>query len=363
MKKVISIIAVSLILVLVTVTLITPAFAASKGIKGKATQITTNPRYDRNPSFLRANDGTYWLFYAGGQDSRNIRDLDGYNPDLDYYDVYYKTANSIPGLEKAVENQIPLKPPDNAQRDIATIQATDGTIWVFVSTGLGPGSDRGIYYYTYDRVWHGPSIVPDTDCAAHISVLEKKGEIWVFFDIGYTLYARSYDETAVEWSTPIKVADSATVAKAIVDETKFYVVWTTASGDGIYLSTSANGIDWSSISTPIAAWPGEGTTNWDPALIKDKDIFRLFWAPDAGIEGQFIATSTSADPTDPTSWSPPIQLTTASYGTNNWWDFWPQPYDKGAQYLLYTSERNSSGTGRVDGNIWMAHLTVPLTKW
>jgi len=364
MKKVISIIAASLILVLVTVTLVTPALAGSKGIQDKAIQITTNPRYDRNPSFLRANDGTYWLFWARGQDSRGIRN--GYNPDLDYYDVYYKTAKSIPGLEKAKENLIPLQPPPpfNAQRDIAAVQASDGTIWVFVSTGLGPGEDRYVHYYTYDGSWHGPVDVPYTDYAAHISAVEDGGKIWVFFDYEYKLWVVSYDEADEEWSSrsPVTSADS-TIAKAILDNGNFYVVWTTSSGAGIYLSTSTNGIDWSSTPTPIAAWPSAGTSNWDPVLIKDKDLFRLFWAPDAGTEGQFIATSTSADPTDPASWSAPVQLTTASYGSdNNWWDFWPQPYDKGAQYLLYTSERNSSGTARADGNIWMAHLTVPSLR-
>ena len=370
MKKALSIIAVLLVLVLVIVTLVTPALAASKGIQDKAIQLTTNLRYDRNPSFLRANDGTYWLFWARGQDSRNIRGFNGYDPDLDYYDVYYKTANSMPGLERAAEHQIPLKAPDNAQRDIAAVQAANGTIWVFVSTGLGPGSERSVYYYTYDGTWHGPTAVPATDYAAHISALQYQGKIWVFFDIGYTLKVTSYDETTSQWtSTPNLIANNATIAKAIVDKGKFYVVWTYVDGvniwgSGIYLSSSPDGLTWSSTANPIAAWPATGATNWDPVLTQDKGVFRLFWAPDSGIPGygQFIATSTSTKPIDPASWSVPVQVTTANYDGNNWWDFWPQVYDKGAEYLLYTSERNSSGTGMTDGNIWMVHLTVPLLR-
>jgi hypothetical protein len=370
MKKMISTFIVSLILVLVSIALVTPGLAAGIGIQDKAIQLTTNPSYDRNPSFLRANDGTYWLFWARGQDSRNIRDFEEYNPDLDYYDVYYKTARSIPGLEKAKENLIPSQPlpPFNAQKDIAAIQATDGTIWVFVSTGLGPGEERSIYYYTYDGNWHGPTAVPATDYAAHISVLTYHEKIWVFFDIGYTLMVTSYDQTTGAWSTtPNSVANNATIAKAIVDKGKFYVVWTYVDGvniwgSGIYLSSSPDGTDWSSAPILIATWSSTGATNWDPVLIKDKNQFRLFWAPDAGTEGQFIATSTSTNPTDSASWSAPVQVTTANYGGNNWWDFWPQVYDKGAQYLFYTSERSSSGTARADGNIWMSQLTVSLTK-
>lgn len=347
--------------------LATSALASSEKFASKAFQITTDPRYDRNPSLLRADDGTYWLFWAGGRDDRNIRDYEGYNPDLDYYDIYYKTSKSIPGLEKATETLIPLTPPDNAQRDIAALQTDDGTIWVFTSTGLGEGTQREIYYYTYNGTWNGPTMVPATVLAAHISALEYQGKIWLFFDIGYTLWVTSYDEATTQWSSPTLIANNATIAKAIVDKGKFYIVWTYVDGvniwgSGIYLSTSLDGASWSSTDESIANWPSATATNWDPVLTKEGRAFRLFWAPDAGAEGQFIATTTSTNPTYITSWSTPVQVTTASYDGNNWWDFWPQVYDKGAEYLLYTSERNSSGTARADGNIWMVHLTVPSLR-
>jgi hypothetical protein len=111
---------------------------------GKNVRITTDPRYDRDPSLFRAADNTYWLFFARGRDDGGIRDLNGYNPDLEYYDIYFRTAKSIPGLEKASESAIPLTPPDNAQRDVSALQTRDGTIWIFTSTGLGPGADRSV---------------------------------------------------------------------------------------------------------------------------------------------------------------------------------------------------------------------------
>lgn len=315
--------------------------------------ITTDPKYDRNPSFFRAKDGTYWLFYTRGRDNRGIRDFQGYNPDLDYYDIYYRTSKSIAGIQKATDSIIRLTYPDNAQRDVAALQASDGTIWLFTSTGLGPGAERSVYYYTNHGTWSGPVAVPNTDYAAHVNALEYNGKIWVFFDIGYVLKVTNYN--GITWSTPTDIHNDATIAKAIVEDGTFYVVWTTSGGSGIYLSTSTSGSSWNTYG-PVASW--SGATNWDPVLIKDKNAFLLFWAPDMGSEGQFIATSASTNPTDPSSWSTPLRLTTASYNGNNWWDFWPQPYKKGdSLYLFYTSERSSDGTDRTDGNIWMLKLT------
>jgi len=146
-------------------------------------------------------------FLCSGRDPRQIRDYNGYTPDLDYYDIYYKTAASIPGLETAAETAIPLTPPDNAQRDISALQTKDGMIRVFTSTGLGEGTQRFIYHYSYDGSWHGPAAVPGTDYAAHISVLETGGKIWVFFDIGYSVYWVTYDEATLEWSSPNLIAN------------------------------------------------------------------------------------------------------------------------------------------------------------
>ncbi len=362
-KKLTFILALLTLLILPVVLFTIPVLAVSNKTFVKNLQLTTNPKYDRNPSFFRANDGTYWLFFARGRDARGIRGFEGYEPDLDYYDIYFKTARSIPDLLGAKENIIPLTPPDNAQRDISAFQAQDGKIWVFTSTGLGPGSERATFYYTYDGEWHGPTAVPNT-YDAHVNALEYNGKIWVFYDDGaYLLKVVSYDETTEEWSNPTEVANHATIAKTIAEKGKFYVVWTYVDdvlgqwGTGIYLSTSGDGISWETIREPIADW-GEGATNWDPVLIKDKNLFRLFWAPDVGEGGQFIATSTSTDPSNISSWSRPIKITTSSLDSSSWWDFWPQPYSKGVEYLFYTSERNPEGTDRTDGNIWLMHLKL-----
>ena len=183
------------------------ALAKPGGFAAQPIQLTTNPQYDRDPSLFRAANGIYWLFFARGRDARQIRDFNGYNPDLDYYDIYFKTAASVLGLETATETQIPLTPPDNAQKDISALQTKDGIIRVFTSTGLGEGTERSIYHYSYNGSWHGPTPVPGTDYAAHLSVLEDRDKIWVFFDVGYDLYVVSYDETTFAWSSPLFIAE------------------------------------------------------------------------------------------------------------------------------------------------------------
>lgn len=260
-----------------------------------------------------------------------------------------------------------VRSPDNAQRDISTIQTDDGTIWVFVSTGLGEGTERSIFYYTYDGSWHSPIAVPGTDYAAHISALYDSGKIWVFYDIGYDLFVVSYNESTESWSSPILIADNATLSKAMIDSGTFYVVWSFVNGvdiwgSGIYMSTSTNGVAWTSTSDPIAAWTG--ATNWDPVLIKEEGQFKLIWAPDVGSDGQFLASTTSSTPMIPSSWSTPIQVTTSSSGSNSWWDFWPEPHFEGNEYLFYASERDDTGTAMIDGNIWMktSSVNVRLTS-
>jgi hypothetical protein len=55
----------------------------------KNIQITSNPKYDRNPCLLEAKDGTYWLFYTRGMDERGIR---GFNGTIIAYTIEHRKA-------------------------------------------------------------------------------------------------------------------------------------------------------------------------------------------------------------------------------------------------------------------------------
>jgi hypothetical protein len=344
------------------------AMAKNEPLNTNPVQLTTNTHYDRNPSILLADDGTYWLFFTRGRDEQGIRGYfsviqnNPYNPDLDCYDIWYKRSRSLEGLKWAPESKIPFQDDaDLGQRDVAAVQTHDERIWVFASAGYGPegGEPRGLFVYTYDGAWSAPSIITPEDLdnvgVGHIDALEYRDRTWVIFDYGYTLKATSLDPVS-GWSDPVNIAPYATLGKAIEVDGTLYVAWVsmdTATPD-IYLSSSSDGTTWKT-AVPVAAW-GNGLTNWDPVLVRDGKVFRLFWAPSD--DEQFIATSSSRDPTDPASWSAPARVTTASSGLNTWWDFWPEPIPKGRNgggtlALLYTSERNPDGTGMTDGNIWM----------
>jgi hypothetical protein len=272
------------------------------------------------------------------------------------------------GLQTAAEFKVPGSDPNHGQRDVTALQTRDGRIWVFSSTGFGPG-DNHIYCFTYYRgTWQGPTAISiqEDKWIGHINALEYQGKIWLFYDAEYSLKSAYYDGT---WHGPYNIATEATLGKAIVDNGKFYIAWAYVDpvqniwGSYIGLSSSTNGKNWVNHG-PIASWPEPEATNWDPVLIKDRCYFKLIWAPDAGTKGQFIATSKSTNPTDPTSWSTPTKLTVASHGTENWWDFWPQPIRMGngalnSIFLVYASERSKDGTNRIDSNIWL-RMTLDL---
>lgn len=368
MKRVIFGVVLTLCL-LMSFSSIVPAFASGMQLPVVYLQLTTDPHYDRNPSLFEAKDGTWWLFFTRGTSEVGIRGQDGYDPDSDIYDIYCKTARSLLGLQEAVEFKVPGSNPLHGQRDVAAMQASDGKIWVFSSTGFGLG-DNHIYYFTYCRgTWQGPMAinVNEPKWIGHINVLEFRQKIWLFYDAEYFLKSLYYDGS---WHGPFDIAADATLGKAIVNNGVFYIVWAYVYppdnmwGSYIGLSTSTDGITWTNRGE-IASWPALGATNWDPVLVKERRYFRLLWAPDAGNEGQFIATSISRNPTSPTSWSDPVKVTTANYGTENWWDFWPQPIDvsRGALspvFLVYASERNKDGTSRIDSNIW---LRIAFDLW
>src|SRR4030042_895339 len=147
MKKPVFAIAFALCL-LMSCSIVLPAFASPKQQPALNLQLTTDPHYDRNPSLFEAEDGTWWLFFTRGTSEIGVRDQDGYVPDLDSYDIYYKTARSLLGLQDATEVKVPGSDPTHGQRDVAALQVSDGKIWVFSSTGFGPG-DNHIYYFTY----------------------------------------------------------------------------------------------------------------------------------------------------------------------------------------------------------------------
>jgi hypothetical protein len=362
-----------IILCIVCVAL-TGIVVGKKPDNGSPLQITTDSHYDRNPSVFKGNDGNYWLFFTRGEVNPGIRS-DAYNPDLDYYRVWYKTAKNLKDLQNAPEQTLPLNPPySTAQRDVAALQTADGRIWVFTSAGYGYESgandqNKAIHYYIRDnnKTWTGPfSVLPGSydGCGiGHIDVVRNQGRIWLFYDDCYVLKVTSCDPLVGNWSDSVVINSTATLGKVMVDRGHFYLVWVYLDayegqwGPGIYLSTSEDGNIWTTTADPVAAW-GEDLTNWDPVIIKDKNQFRIFWAPSD--TEQFIGMTSSTRPSETTSWSTPARVTKAHNDGNTWWDFWPEPIKSGSDIaLFYTSERSADGSHMIDGNIWL----IPKIQW
>ncbi len=333
-------------------------FAAS-AVFAAPVQITSGSRYDRNPNFLKTKDGRCWLFFTRGRNTIGVRGVSGYDPDGDFYDIYYKTASTPGGLKRAAEQLVPGSDSVTSmtQRDIAAVQASDGTIWLFASSGYGASTDSRILLYKYKKAsgWTGPTAIDNTTDAGHIDAVTVGGVVWLFFDNwSYNLKVMFWNGG---WSAPADISAKATLGKAIYESGRFYLVWSYVDmdlgeyGKYIGLFTSTTGTAWTSVGQ-IAAWAG--ATNWDPVLVtfSGTSAFRLYWAPDTGATGQIIALTKTRTPLNAASWSAPEAVTAASSGSNSWWDFWPNPA-KTPRFLFYSSERNAAGTAMTNSHIWM----------
>jgi hypothetical protein len=321
----------------------------------KPIQLTTSLSYDRNPSFLKASDGTWWLFFSRG----NATGYPGPNPDADFYDIVYmkSTDNGATWTEYA---------PSTFHQPFSQIQASaiqdhTGKIWVFTSDWQSSYNYPSqftfdIYYYTSNdggMTWAGPTkLLPGGSdaLAEHVDALEdSSNNLWVFFggrwEVGGTWYTKSSDGGAT-WSARASIPSSGVIPK-VTKVGNFHVVST--DWNSIKHSSSPDGATWTT-NTVIST----GYTDCDPVIYQDASgNLEVFYAPSNDALGsQWIESMRSSD--GGTTWSCRTRLTAGGYGTTYWWDMWPEAFVDGSKvYLFYTSERSSNGTTRIDGNIWM----------
>jgi hypothetical protein len=319
-------------------------------------QLTTDPKFDRNPSFFKANDGTWWVFFARG---RGDPSLPGYNPDTDYYDICYVTSTDN-GLTWT-EDALPTIPAGHGMGAFtpAAFQDSSGKIWVFYAA-----NGVGVFYFTSTdngATWTGPTAVPNVPGYTidnHMDAIKaNNGDIWIFFTCypDNALYARKYDGTS--WSSLIFVADPLSYTatpRALQEESgAFKIVYIAGDPLQIYLATSTDGIIWTN--SPIINTPND---DYDPALVKDGTTWRIFFAPYVPAnDHQWLMTVSSADLT---TWSTPVYVTAGYHGSNKWWDFYPEAVKIGSDLLLfYASMRD--GAQRGDGEIYMYKVDWDLT--
>ena len=324
-------------------------------------QLTTDSHYDRDQSFFISSDGTYWLFFTRG---RGDPSAPGYNPDSDFYDIYY--LKSTDEGASWIEYSMPDFVNDPyGQREVAAFEDSGGKIWVFFTDafyGDPYGTPtHGIYYTTTTdggSTWSSVQQVPGIT-GVHIDALEAFGKIWVFYEDGAIIYCVSFDGTS--WSAPTQISESGKhggIPKAMLDNYGVLnVVWCGWTEGGIYRSTSTDGVSWSTPQLILTS----SYIACDPVLVQDSDgTYWLFWAPwDSATDSQWLEAVYSPDGV---TWSSSIHVTSGGYDGNYWWDMWPEAYitSDGDMLLFYTSEVASGSYVKGDGNIWMYKIDWDL---
>ena len=322
----------------------------------KPVQLTTNARYDRDACFLIDKHGTYWLFFTRG---RGDPSAPGYNPDTDFYDIYYLKSTDR-GLTWTEYSMPDFVNDPYGQREVAAYEIPEiDTIVVFFTDafyGDPYGTPTYGVYYTYTNdggaSWASVRQVPGVT-ATHIDVLNAYGKRWLFFEGRDSIIYVTYYEAGT-WSAPIQISESGKhggIPKAMIDKDGvFNVVWCGWTEGGIYRATSTDGITWSTPQLILTS----SYIACDPVLVQDSDgTYWLFWAPwDSATDSQWLEVVYSPDGV---TWLSSIHVTSGGYNGNYWWDMWPEAYltPEGDILLFYTSEVTAGSYVKGDGNIWM----------
>jgi len=329
---------------------------------GEPIQLTNDPHYDRNPSFFKANDGRWWLFFVRSQDGDpNYGDLcegtgcdqiPGCNCDAASYDVYYITSN-----DNGNTWSTPVKVDEcsTGQRGMAAFQDNTGKIWVFIS---GPGASNIRYCTSSDNgaTWTGPI---DTGLTgSHIDAFQgSDGLIYIFYESGGIQYA--YFDGLTWTSGTVDGTAGMGIPKAMEDLSgKLYVVYANWAGGTYYYSVSTDGTTWTNKGALIDV---PNTISCDPVMYQDSEgIYWLFYAPwDSVDNSQWIEFITS---TNAKTWSDPTGLTNGGYYEDYWWDMWPEVGEGSDLLIFYTSEQSDNGFYRKDGDIWMLKIEDRIAK-
>jgi hypothetical protein len=311
------------------------------------TYLTSNQRYDRNPSII--NDGTnYWLFYTkGDQAAPAIRGQGGYDPDADNYVVYYKTAGSVAGLTGATETKLALSEsarPLGFDQRVVSATYFNSKIYAFVSSGMS-GTDRGLYYYKYSGgSWTGPTtlIADATARGGHVNVISDNNRVYIVWESSDgSSDCYTWDGTTL--SSKIDISTDNMPKITLMGTTLYVVSIEDGTGDVEVHSGTAG-------SNPSFPWQSTaitGTGLHDPCIFNDGTNLYVISAPYVSANDQqyLIQTRYSGG-----SWATQHRVTFGGFGTTYWWEYWPIGYYDGTNlYIFYTTESNSPVYG--DGEI------------
>jgi PKD repeat protein len=306
-------------------------------------QVTDNSYYERGQSIIY--DGSdYWLFYG-----RSASCTDSYgtgNPDLHDYEVYYKKASTIAGLETATPVKIPGGNNANVYLGETDSAYYDGYVRAYASVDVGATATLRQWYTNNGGVSWGSSVIETglPDGAAHFASASCDGKLWFAYKKGGNWESKYWDGS---WSSVYTIESSVSgTGKFYCEGTDLYFVRAQGGDQKLH---EWGGSSWSQIDSATE------TGAYDPTIYKVGSDYVFAYAPWDGVK-QYIPAKVGTDITTLLSTGSDVMITAGSYTTsNNWVDMWPTGFtdDLGDTYLFYTSERNPDDTNsEIDGNIW-----------
>jgi len=317
-------------------------------------QLTDNSYYERGQS-ITFDGANYWLFYG-----RSTTVTDPYssdNPDLNDYELYYKKATTIAGLESATAQQVLVSgSPTNMYLGETGAAYYDSKVWAFVTVDVGATAELyGYYSSNGGTTWNevGPYITGLSDGQAHHDEVVFDNELWILEGSG--------NFTTMHSSTPTNTGSfsgtSLTIGSLTGGLGHFFV-----DGLDLYLALGSGGTYYIykyDATTPAWNLVDSKTISgyYDPTLFKVDGNYVFAAAPYSG--GRQWIVSWTSDVLDGSFFDgSQYDVVEGRYGTNVWVDMWPIGYTDagGTSYLIYTSERDqpaAEGTG----NIWVLEWT------
>jgi hypothetical protein len=322
---------------------------------------TTGPQYDRNPSVVQDGALTYMFF------ARSIlpcNRLAGCNPDLMFYDLYYKVSSdggkSYGPAALAAQNPAPGL---FYGRTVAATRTVDssgqGALYVFWASG---GNNHEVYWLQKTGTgFTAPAPVTGSTTPMgtfNVEAVSLGTQVYLYTEeccVGGGIYAHTFDAGVA--SNRTLVALGMNIPKAIVDNQpdrpRFRMTMVEASGYptvDVYVSSSADGLVWS---PPVPVVHEDGVSHWDPNLAQlPNGRYYLHFAPDEeqGAGRQRIGVTTS---NDFASWSAPHEVSPGYTGGTEYWDYWPEGFVLGNKLTLYyTSERGFDASPTGVAHIW-----------
>jgi hypothetical protein len=322
--------------------------------------LTSNSRYDRNPSIVNYGSN-YWLFYTKA-DTYNNRTQG--NVDADTYVVYYKVAPTIEGLPFVPEIKLDLSEsarPTNFDQRVVSAAVLGSDLYAFVSSGQS-GTDRGLYYYKYTGGgWVGPGtlIADATARGGHVNVVSDGSVVYIVWESAADASSDFYRWDGTTLTSKIDISTDNQPKIARDGSGNLYVVSISDNnGNPIVFYKSTDSRNTWSFGTIVNGMEGF----YDPSIgVHDGSLYIVSAPYDSVNDRQYLMISKSTDGLTGSSWTDKKYVTNGSYNLNYWWDYWPILYSNVTDlFMLFTTERN--GAAMDDGEIAYYRIDWDVTN-